>query len=153
MTRKLIFCVTVTAALLLAGEKPVVRHFSMKPVARRQSMIPISGANGAQVPLGAAIQWNADPDNSGNGSLWYRYRVTTPAGESRLLRDFGPDPQLQWSTIESEGFYQMELTSRNLESGEISVSTANVLFTPLATNQGVVTPTINPLIADRKSVV
>jgi arylsulfate sulfotransferase len=116
------------------------------PATRRFSMLPVSGADGAQVPLGTAIQWTADPDNSGVGTFWYRYRVQTPAGNLHLIRDFGPDPELTWSTIEGEGFYQMELTTRNLDTGETSVTTANVLFTPLAKDTPVLTRTVHPLV-------
>jgi arylsulfate sulfotransferase len=109
--------------------------------------IPFSGAEGTIVPLGASITWSADVDGSDAGVLWYRYRVTGPDGAQHLIRDFGPDPELSWTTIETEGAYEMELTVRYLDSGEFDVSTATFQFQPLVTGDGpVVTPTIHPLV-------
>ena len=116
------------------------------PAAKRNSSVPLDGDQELDVPLGTAITWSADVSNSNDGNLWYRFRVTGPDGVQRLIRDFGPDTDLSWTSIEAEGFWEMELTARNLDTSEITVDVTHFNFVPLATSDPVITPTTNPLV-------
>ena len=106
----------------------------------------VSGLQNLSVPVGTALTWTAEIKNSNGGAVWYRYRVTGPDGNQRMIRDFGPDPELSWTSIEGEGLYVMELTTRKIESGEISTDTSTVHFTAIASTQPVVRPTSHPQV-------
>ena len=112
----------------------------------RNTTIPLSGAEGVVVPLGTSITWSAEIGDFNGGAVWYRYRVTGPDGVQHMLRDFGPDPELSWTTIDAAGVYEMELTVRSLSSGEINVDAATFQFEALATGKPVVTPTTQPQV-------
>lgn len=133
---------TVQAAA--PGQRVYLRA-KAKPVGRNAN-IPMGGAEGVNVPLGTAITWSAEINNSNGGIVWYRYRVTGPDRVQHLIRDFGPDPELSWTSVEAEGGYEMELTARSLDSGEINVTAATFQFEPLATDKPVITPTSHPLV-------
>jgi arylsulfate sulfotransferase len=127
--------------------KRTAAHLNAKVHIHKDFTLPMSEADGMSVPVGASITWFADAGASTTDNLWYRYRLTGPDGVQHMVRDFGPDPNLDWTTIEGEGWYQMELTVRDLDSGEIDVETAAIQFQPLVTGDSpVVTPTIYPLV-------
>ena len=140
----------VSLAVALATAAPLTRgklHLRAKlQRGGKSSTVPLDGAQGVVVPLGTAMTWQGDINNSNGGPVWYRYRVTGPDGVQHLLRDFGPDPELSWTTIDAEGVYEMELTARQLDSGEINVDSATFQFEPLATDAPVVTPTTHPQV-------
>jgi len=141
-------CITPAAAAPAkpAGPKHAAKlHAKARP--SKNYEIPFSGAEGASVPLGASITWSADVDPSDSGILWFRYRVTGPDGFQHLIRDYSPDPELSWTTVDAEGSYEMELTVRHLDTGEFDVTTAAFQFLPLVTGDGpVISPTIHPLV-------
>ena len=146
--KHIFFAVYMAAALAgtAAAATRVHLRANAKP-AGRNSTVPIDGAQGIAVPLGTAITWTTEAENdNGTAALWYRYRVTFPDGTQRLLRDFGPEPELNWTTIEGEGVYQMEVTTRTLDSAEVHVDSAAFQFEALATDQPVVRPTTHPLV-------
>jgi hypothetical protein len=67
-------------------------------------------------------------------------------GDYRIIRDFGPSPDLNWSTSQ-EGSYQIEATARSVSSGDESAAAILVRVEPLATTQPVVTATANALVS------
>ena len=134
------------------GKLQVHLRAKAKPVGEvgevgKDTTIPLDGAQGISVPLGTAITWSADVNNSNGGVLWYRYRVTRPDGVQRMIRDFGPSPELSWTTVDAQGVYEMELTVRRLDSAEVNVDTAAFQFQPLALgDKPAVTPTTHPQV-------
>jgi hypothetical protein len=101
----------------------------------------------APVALGAPIHWSASIDQSDAGEIWYRFRVRPFGGEYRTIRDFGPLAELDWAAAEREGTYEMELTARNVSTGELAVSTALVEITSQVVNgKAAVTATPHPLV-------
>lgn len=120
----LLLCCSVLAA------KPVVKSSAVTPV-----------------PVGTAVQFAAVNDGSSNGTLWYRFRVRAPGGEFRMVRDFGPNPVLEWATAGPEGIYDVELTARVLESGESETSYASVnLISRTDGEHAAVSATNHPLV-------
>jgi arylsulfate sulfotransferase len=78
--------------------------------------------------------------------VWYRYRVRDVGGEYRTIRDFGPEPHLNWAASEHEGLYELEVTARDVGSGEVATDTVVFEVTPIAIQTPVITPTNNPLV-------
>jgi len=62
--------------------------------------------------------------------------VSVPRPTSRpkfkTIRDFGPRTDLVWSATEHEGAYELEVTARDLVSGEAASQTSLFEATPLA---------------------
>ena len=108
--------------------------------------VPIVSGQGISVPLGTAIIWAADINNSNGGAVWYRFRVTGPDGVQRMIRDFGPNPELSWTSIDAEGAYEMEVTARKLGSAEVTVDSVAFRLLPIATTGPVVKPTTHPQV-------
>ena len=97
------------------------------------------------IPIGTKISLVAE--DPGDGTYWHRFRVRPPGGEFTLIRDFGPDPLLNWSPMGREGTYEIELTSRNVDTGESEFTSQFVDTTSLAVGDtGGIAPTTHPLV-------
>jgi hypothetical protein len=98
-------------------------------------------------PVGTLVQFAAVVDDTAVGKLWFRFRVRPPGGEFHIVRDFGPNPVLEWATAGREGIYDVELTTRNLDSGETHTSYASVNLVSRTDGQrAAVSATSHPLV-------
>jgi arylsulfate sulfotransferase len=104
-------------------------------------------ASSAEAPVGTAVHLSASTDVQDGSTIWYRYRVRRTGGEFHTVRDFGPQTDLDWTTLAREGTYEIEVTAQNKVSGETMIATSNIQVDPL-TSEGkeTVTPTANPLV-------
>src|SRR6516165_3770963 len=102
-------------------------------------------------PVGLPVDWNAqvdgidDGDNSSD-TIWYRYRARRLDQTFKIIRDFGPRTDLVWSATEHEGAYELEVTARDLVSGEAVTQTSLFDATPVAVDKPVITSTLHPLV-------
>jgi len=99
------------------------------------------------VPVGTMITWNASVSDASNGTIWYRFRVRDLGGSYQLIRDYGPLTSLDWTAADHEGFYEIELSDRNRDTGE-SDTTSSVyqMLSQVTVREAVVTPTAHPLV-------
>jgi len=68
-------------------------------------------------------------------------------GAFRTIVDYGPKTSRDWTTIQQEGAYEIEVSALNTMTGDTAVTTATFLFTPIVTGAGpLVTQTANPLV-------
>jgi hypothetical protein len=64
-----------------------------------------------------------------------------------LVKDFGLDNTLDWAAVSHEGFYQVEVTARSLDSGATASASGSFQFQSLVTgDQPVITPTAHPMV-------
>src|ERR1051326_6287814 len=98
-------------------------------------------------PLGKIVTWTASVSDAGEGATWYRFRGR-PAGEDfHVIKDFGPGNTLDWASIRSEGFYEIEVTARNLKTGDTANAATLFELQSLVTGgEPVITPTSHPLV-------
>src|SRR5262249_43586479 len=101
-------------------------------------------------PVGLPVVWNAQVDgidhgDSSSDTIWYRYRARRLDQGFKIIRDFGPRTDLVWSATEHEGAYELEVTARDLVSGEAVTQTSLFDATPLAVDKPVITST-HPLV-------
>jgi hypothetical protein len=107
-------------------------------------------------PLGTPVQWTAALSGANAGTLWYRYR-TRFAGVAtrqhpvdfnyRTVVDYGPSSTFTWATIAGAGPFEIEVTVRNLATGETAAASSLFVLTPLGDGTGpVITATANPLV-------
>lgn len=73
-------------------------------------------------------------------------RETEEEAVFRTVVDFGPNASLRWTTIEREGTYEIELTTRNNATGNMTSDVVTFVFQKLAGARPTVTPTENPLV-------
>jgi arylsulfate sulfotransferase len=99
-------------------------------------------------PVGTAITFDAQISGVADGSrLWYRYRERAPGGRFRVIRDYGPIASLNWTAAEQEGIYTVELSVRNLDTGETVDTASDYRFESRAmAGQPVVSATSHPLV-------
>jgi hypothetical protein len=107
-------------------------------------------------PLGTSVQWTATANGVSPGTLWYRYRTRYLGIGARgrdvdfgyqTVIDYGPNSVFPWATIARDGPYEIEVSVRNLGTGESAATSAAYMLTPLTTGGvAVLTPTTNPLV-------
>lgn len=97
-------------------------------------------------PIGALLEWTAHADAPGDAALVYRFRTGRPGKPLRLVRDFGPSPELRWTSLEA-GWHEVEVTVRAAASGEMVTASALYELLPLVTEGvPVLQPTAHPLV-------
>src|SRR5437868_6647699 len=101
----------------------------------------------AQAPVGMTVHLSACTDLEDASTIRYRFRARSAGGEFHTVRDFGPENQLDWTTLDRDGNYQIEVTAQDMASGEIMVANSTIQFDPLTQDgKETVTPTSNALV-------
>ena len=110
--------------------------------------LSIQPSTPSPTPIGTTITLRAAVSGSSGGSLWYRYRIRTPdSGEFRMVRDFSPVNSFDWVPTETDGIYELEVSARNVQSGDTTVETLPyVVESRVAGDMPVITPTNNVLV-------
>jgi len=70
--------------------------------------------------VGETVHFSAQVGDDEGGNLWYRFRVREPGEDYRVIRDYGPLAELDWTSATYEGDYEMEVSVRNRDSGEVA---------------------------------
>src|SRR5215471_11385103 len=96
--------------------------------------------------VGTVITWTANATDVNAGSLLYRFSAGPVGRNVQIVKDFSPSNTLDWTTIDSDGVYVIEVAVLNQATGEITYSSSSFELRPLATDNPVVTPTANPLV-------
>ncbi len=127
------------------------RHRVPAPGAARgnsaQITVALTPSTSSPVPTGTVVIWSANVSGAAQpATLWYRFRVRPPGGEFHVVRDYGPEPALAWAPLR-DGLYEMEVTVRNLNTGESTATSALYQLTsPASGGMPVITATANPLL-------
>src|ERR1700760_751434 len=95
--------------------------------------VVLSGSVSSPAPLGTPVTWTANVSGAAPGTIWYRFRTRYNQGGLRAhpvsfgyrtVVDYGPNAAFTWSTIAREGTYEIEVSVRNLETGETAAATS-----------------------------
>jgi hypothetical protein len=100
------------------------------------------------VAVGEALNLRAIVSEADPGEIWIRYRVREPIADTfRIVRDYSPEISLVWAPTRFEGQYEVEISARNVNTGE-TVSTLQTIdvTTRVTGGQPVITPTANELV-------
>ena len=109
--------------------------------------VTLDPAAPSPLPVGTTIRWNATLEDPPTGTNWYRFRVRQFGGDFQLIRDYGPLASLDWTASAQEGTYEMEVSVRNMDTGEVATTWSVVQMQSLVTEgRPVVTPTLNALV-------
>lgn len=110
----------------------------------------LTPSSAAPQPIGTVITWTAAATDTDAGTLAYRFSRKTPgAGAALIVRDFHPSNTFQWTPLETEGGYTIQVTVENLVTKKAGTLVARFQVTPIATaaTGPVVTRTAHPLVA------
>jgi arylsulfate sulfotransferase len=98
-------------------------------------------------PLGSVITWQARVSGANGARLWYRYRERSPGSHFRVVRDYGPLAVLDSTAIDREGSYTVQVSVRNLDTGEVADVAADFTFDSRVTaGEPVISATSHPLV-------
>ena len=132
--------------------------FKFKLLAIGFAALAASAANGMTVvltpsasspaPVGTVVKFSAAVPDAPSPNLWYRFRVRRPGEEYQIIRDYGAANALDWTAATHEGVYEMEVSARDLDTGDESSISSLFQFLSLvpASGQPVVSPTANSLV-------
>lgn len=121
------------------------------------ALFSATGANGmtvtltpsvpSPVPVGTPVTFTAAASDIPGANLWYRFRVHRLSEGYQMIRDYGPVNALEWTAAIHEGIYEMEVSARDVDTGDESTTSSVLEFQSLVTaDQPVVTPTVNSLV-------
>lgn len=96
--------------------------------------------------VGNLMTWIATVHDSAPGTIWYRFRSRDPSGEFQMVRDFGPNSVIDFAAIDHEGVYEMEVTARNLATGESVSAVGAFEFLSRVLSGPTVNATAHPLV-------
>jgi hypothetical protein len=96
--------------------------------------------------VGALVTWTASAGGGSAGTLWYRFRARPAGAQFHMVRDYGPENRLDWTSL-GEGDYEIEASIRNRDTDETAVATAPYHMASRVTGSvPVVSTTANPLV-------
>jgi hypothetical protein len=108
------------------------------------SLTPSSPAPGL---VGGMITWSGATDAPAAQRVRYRYRARRLGSNFQMIRDYGPQSNLDWTAPQREGAYEVEVSAKNLDTGE--VATTSVVYqmnSRVNADNAVVSPTSNPQV-------
>ena len=114
--------------------------------AARAMSLTVTSSAPPPAPVGTRVTFSGVATGAG-ANLGYRFRVRKPGADYQMIRDFGPSSSLDWSATAHEGAYEIEVSVRDLDSGDVAVASELFQFAPVVTGtSAVVSPTSNSLI-------
>ena len=101
--------------------------------------------------VGTVVTWLAAADSTSgyiSGNIWYRFRVRRPGQEFRVIKDFSPSNSFDWTASDFDGPFEIEVTARDLETGESATRTRPFLMQSRVVSGGaaMISPTSHPLV-------
>jgi hypothetical protein len=93
------------------------------------------------------ITWSASVSDASEGTIWYRFRVRELGGNYQLIRDYSPLASLDWTAVNHEGLYEIEVSARNKDTSESdTTSVVYEMLSQVTVRSPVVTSTGHPLV-------
>jgi arylsulfate sulfotransferase len=109
--------------------------------------VRLTASPDSPITVGTVIHFSAAPADGTTGTIWYRFRTRELGGNFQVIRDYGPLTDLNWTAADHEGAFEIEVSARSLDTGDVGVTSTVYNVQPLVTGgQALVTPTQNPLV-------
>src|SRR6516162_9233088 len=99
-----------------------------------QISVTLTPSQPSPVPLGAVVTWTASASGPNLGTPTYRFRAGRGGTPLHTIVDYGPNSSLDWTTIEREGTYEIEVTARSGDSAQAASVSVLMAMTSLVTN-------------------
>jgi len=143
ISSKAVGCGSPRATILLAA---LILLAAWTPL-QAQMIVSLNPSVPSPAMLGVPVTWTATVSGANPGTLVYRFAVSYGGRDFHTLVDYGPKSSLTWTTIEEEGAYPMEVSVKNITTGDAASATAMFLFLPIAEGtEPVLMPSANPLV-------
>ena len=109
--------------------------------------VKLTASDDSPILVGTVVHFSAAPSDGTSGTVWYRFRERELGGNFQTVRDYGPLTDLDWTPADHEGSFEIEVSARSLDTGDIAVTSTVFDVQPLVNgDQALVTPTANPLV-------
>jgi arylsulfate sulfotransferase len=97
--------------------------------------------------VGTMVTWAASVTTESSATVWYRFRTRAYGGDYRIVRDYGPANTLDWTVVEHEGTYEIEVSAQDKATGETDATSVMYEFASRVTDSGpVISATGHPLV-------
>src|SRR5579864_7516468 len=100
---------TIHARFLIAASLPCLAS------AMSVSLVP---STPSPAPVGTVVTWTAAVSDPSPGRLRYRFSAHESGQDSHVIKDYGPDANLDWTASDHEGLYIVEVSIRNTDTGD-----------------------------------
>jgi|HubBroStandDraft_1064217.scaffolds.fasta_scaffold13835_1 arylsulfate sulfotransferase len=107
-------------------------------------------------PIGKTITWTATATDSATGPLTFQFNITTPNGQTTLVKDFNVGTlsggtwtaqPFVWVPTGIEGPYQIQVVIKDFTTGETTSKTVPFTIDPVVTGSTpIIVKTANPLV-------
>ena len=97
--------------------------------------------------VGGMITWSGATDAPSSARVRYRFRARRVGAAFQIIRDYGPQTDLAWTASDHEGIYEMEVSAKDPDNGEVATtSLVYQMNSRVDAGGAVVTPTSNPQV-------
>src|SRR4051812_21607260 len=79
-------------------------------VQAQQLSVTLTPSTTSPAPVGTLVTWTATAAGVESGTFRYRFLVRDVDQKRRIVKDFGPDNTFDWSPVDHEGSYNIEVT-------------------------------------------
>src|SRR5579872_508063 len=94
----------------------IIAGFAAVQTAAGQMTLAVSHSIPSPAPVATPVTFTATVSGA-SANNWYQFSVRKGNGAYHIIRDYGPLNTLTWTASESEGFYEMQVNSANLDTG------------------------------------
>jgi hypothetical protein len=100
------------------------------PAARAALWVALDSPSQDPPAVGDVVFVDATSGDASGSDVWYRFRVRRPDGTFQTIMDYGPSNSLEWTASRSEGTYEIEVTARDLATGETATTSTIYQIAP-----------------------
>ena len=119
----------------------------MMAVSSAAMAVTLTPSLASPAAVGTMITWSASIPDSATGMTWYRFRVREVGGDYTMIRDYSPISSLDWTAADHEGLYEMEVSAKNRQTGEVTTSSSVYrMLSRVSSESPVISPTAHPLV-------
>ncbi|MBZ5674593.1 MAG: aryl-sulfate sulfotransferase [Acidobacteriia bacterium] len=124
-----------------------IAGFALTAISSAQMSVTLTPSLPSPAPVATMITWNASVPDSPAGTIWYRFRVREGGGDYTVIRDYGPLASLDWTAADHEGLYEVEVSAKNRQTGELAAtSSVYQMLSRVGSAGPVISPTSHPLV-------
>ena len=78
--------------------------------------------------VGSIVTWTGTVPGADPEAYLYRFRVRPLGFPFRVVKDFGPENTLPWTSTEHEGTFEIEVAARSRSTGQTTVARSRYIF-------------------------
>ena len=116
------------------------------PLALAQISVSLTPSVASPAHVGTRVTWTASVSTDSDAYV-YRFRTGGFGQDLRVVKDYSPDNTLDWTQANQEGIYQVDVTVRNVQTGQVAhADNWYYVQSNVSGGQPVITPTTHPLV-------